>query len=68
MGGSWGAGKGDEISIFTAYKNGDSTGAVEAIIGWHHDEAGFCFTLDTLGCVDGEDVGKPCYWQGVEGS
>ena len=68
VGGSWGAGKGDEISIFTAYENDDCTGAVKAIIPRHNDEAGFCFTLDTLGCVDGEDVGNPCFWLSVRGS
>ena len=68
VGGSWGAGKGDEISIFTAYENDDCTGAVKAIISRHNDEAGFCFTLDTLGCVDGEDVGNPCFWLSVRGS
>lgn len=68
VGGSWGAGFGDEISSFQAFENDDCTGAVKATIGRHHDEAGFCFTLDTLGCVDGEDVGNPCYWQSVKGS
>lgn len=68
VGGSWGAGSGDEISSFQAFENDDCTGAVKAIIGRHNDEAGFCFTMDTLGCVDGEDVGNPCYWQSVKGS
>lgn len=67
VGGSWGAGKGDAISGFTAYENEDCTGAVKAVIGRHRGEKGFCFTLDTLGCVDGEDVGNPCFWGSVRG-
>ena len=67
VGGSWGAGS-FEISSFWAFENDDCTGAVKAKILQKNGEAGFCFTLDTLGCQAGEDVGNPCYWNSVRGN
>lgn len=67
VGGSWGAGK-YSISSFSAFENPDCTGAVKAKISRKGSEHGFCFNLDTLNCVDGEDLGNPCFWNSVMGS
>lgn len=67
VGGSWGAGM-YKISSFWAFENSDCTGAVKARINQTDGEAGFCFPLSILGCVPGEDVGNPCYWNSVRGN
>ena len=65
LGGSWGAGH-FGIGSFWAYENDDCTGKVKAQITRKNKENGFCFTLDTLGCKNG-DVDNPCYWNSVMG-
>ncbi len=66
MGGSWGSGE-FGISSWSAFANDDCTGAVKTKITRKGKEDGFCFTLDSLGCLQGTDV-SPCWFQSVKGN
>lgn len=68
VGGSWGAGSGYALSSFWAFENDDCTGAVKAKIARKGGEHGFCFALDSLGCVGGGDLDNPCFWNSVMGN
>lgn len=66
VGGSWGAGI-YGLKSFWAFEGENCTGNVHAKIDRKGSEHGFCFDLETLGCLEGDDV-NPCYWQSVRGN